>query len=673
MRALPLDQTMKMVYWKRYLKMRQHNGRIFASEVFKNFRQVLMGYINDIDRCKNREGWMRQCDQIRLDGWLQKLFNYADTDPISVLQFLKLYTTEAEPVVTTDESAEAQEKVLSTALPTGLPWEIFGWVWMVTLPATIWRKSYRMHQRYPGMTSRGYHMRFHGSTYFFPAPSVPQEDPLWDKWRIYLNRVVYPLMKSEEEVERLVEYCRRWQRILRAPEMDEDKLLQRYVDSLPTPASYSDTQYGAYRPEDGPEGNLFLFEEDLMAFGAMANSNESFYPFLDMLPEEYVDFLGYVNDAEEGQLIVGHVNHIPKKGTVKRRPIAAPNRMLQSCLLPMKEYLDRIVRRIPRNCQYDQARLDHVIRDAVNNGYAGSVDLSQATDWLPYDWFIFMAKEFGWFETGIPALSYDIYNWSLDQLWDNSGEHFVSEVQWKRGQPLGTWPSFDILTITQTVAAEACAFRSMQMDSPYAVLGDDIVFFEPRSRFRYITLMERAGSPLSLHKSYDGRLSEFAGKIYIQNQPTRFTPDIGPLSMRNLFDYQVVAGVNIKWSQLPKATRRKICELCSVNCSSKFNPKTLYQTAQVLVGVPGVKISKEIDELIISYFSCDWDEGEPDRIYDSGFFPFDGSVLRWTDQPVWRYKLLLPKALMRRKTQEWYKAKVRPVDADFLLERLATL
>lgn len=690
--ALPISRDMKRYFWKKYLFLREHNGPRYAAEVFTLLRQSLMSYIDDVRRISKREEYLNACP-VRKNGWLRKLFDYADCDPQSVLQFLKLYTCETEPAVDVEEASDKQHDVLIKAQPAPLPTNILCWVTLCLYPTSIWRKVEDYHKRGWLDSSNSRYISYKGVKYFFPGRDRIA-DPYWGSVYRLLTSVIYPKIGSEGWVF-VRTYFAKWQRILSTPVFTEQSYKKCILNALPTPRSYRETEYGE---KVSMEEACISYEQDVCGFATWLNAGNHVDFIADLLPESILEEMSYVNDAdEEIGLVSGEIHHIPKKGTYKRRSIAAPNRFLQAGLAPCRKVLRTITRRIPNNCQFDQGKLDSVIYNHIVNDYAGSVDLSQATDWLPLEWFEFFSASFGWFGHYEPKLdvedleseiqvysgkqgfiarqSYELFiEMTRSASWEN-GYHFD---KWLRGQPLGTWPSFEVLTITHTLFVESCALLSRRWDSPYAILGDDVVIFDEHTRDLYVTGMERVGSPLSLHKSYDGRLAEFAGKYFIPYQKVAYSPGHHILHWNNLFDYQRTAKVKIPYDQLPKVIRKRFEREVKANSRDlSVRAQDVYRGIQAFIGAASVdqlnKLSVEYyANLMVAYLETPEERQLRKRLEaiqnrnqprDHGFAMIVNHVgSLGTEVP------LIPKRMPR-----WFKDKVRPVETNALIRASFTM
>lgn len=257
---------------------------------------------------------------------------------------------------------------------------------------------------------------------------------------------------------------------------------------------------------------------------------------------------------------VGLIHHIPKKGTVKRRAIAVPNRFVQAGLEPLRQFCLEILERMPEDCTFDQNKFTSRVSQTLREGnYVGSADLSAASDNLPrqigLDYLQSIAMLLPPKKAEIILDDLSAFEAVCEGPWEND-EFFDS---FETGQPLGTLPSFPILALSNHLICRASiiAKYGKYIPNKYAVLGDDVIFFDKDVRSLYMELITNLGTPMSLHKSFEGRLVEFAGRIFIQNQPPSYSPDHSIVHWGNLFDYQRSAKVLIPYEHLPMKVERR--------------------------------------------------------------------------------------------------------------------
>lgn len=659
LQSMPISKDLKRYFWSKYNWLKTNNGAKYAATTFKELRQVMMSYIDCLDRHERIEEFVARCP-VRKNGWLRKLFAYADTQPLCVLQFLKLYTVESEPVVSAEEAAAEMHAELLEAQPVGIPSVIYSWMWVLThkteykqIVYDAWRGIYR----------------------------EPSHSEL--AWVVKSAQVLTTEMKGKgctcnDAIRVSLRYVDKMLRILTPRQYSDSECLYLVQKRLPTMKSYKKwsgdspvpTDYG----EDGmlPDGDN-PFEEDLMSLFSLSEMwGSEVQTIMDVLPEELTELASEVNEPEEGMEVVGHIRQIPKKGTVVRRSIADPNKFLQAGLEPFRKFLRSMTNKVPRNCQFNQGKMDEAIRTNLNYGFAGSVDLHKATDWLPLLWFsaleVFMSET--WypeiasssvldgkqcFENSRLYASRTLFYRMCSALWDNEG--FSS--RWQRGQPLGTTPSFEILTLTHFCVLEALCWSNGLVDSPYALLGDDVVIFDEQVREGYIRLMNAVDSPLSLHKSYSGRMTEFAGKVHVVNQKAQYCSDVPMVSWSNLFDYQRSTGIVISYRDLPKEVKARLQKYASTY-QPGLRPEDLYRAMQLCADVPtATHMTEVIGELVKNYYTATKDEpheGIP-RLYG---FVYSGR------SGLYDHQVVLP--AIRRKAKWWTK-KVRPESTTSIARR----
>lgn len=522
--SIPLEKSLKRYFVKWYRDMVTANGQSFASSRMKDLREVLLSYRSDPNRVAKRKDYIQLCP-IRKNHRLYQLFQYADSHPHAVLSFLKLYLGPKEPEISYKESCDSMHELLSriTTKP-GIPQELVKWLNLLTSSSKTIGIRYHSAKSNP---IDPYH-------YVASHHSFEQWMSYWTTWRQRLLKTVQTENKKSFSLSSLAsEY-------VPTPSLysgDENQQQKKFSDDI--------SQFFEYLPDfrDG-EITVPLDALDLIIYELSQDKDQIFAAY------ELDELFGEASTP----LYVGEIHHIPKKGTVSRRPIAAPNRVLQYGLVPFGELLYRILRKLPRDHTFSQRKSVPYIQDRLDNRrYVCSVDLSKATDYLP--------KSVGDYilDSILPdnlneniQVSRDLFDYMSRAPWKN-GEHLSS---WKVGQPLGTLPSFGMLGITHNILLEALALSAGYLHSPYTVLGDDVLLFSKRMRRIYIDTMDQLGVPLSLHKSYEHNLVEFAGLVMIANQPARYCPDHQTVNRYNLFDWSRNAGYLLSYSELPSSIQK---------------------------------------------------------------------------------------------------------------------
>lgn len=521
--SIPLDNSLKRYFVKWYEGMVTANGLSFASGRVKALREVILSYRSDPNRISNRKGYI-QMSPIRKNWRLYQLFQYADSHPHAVLDFLKLYLGPKGPEVSVEESSDSMHKLLdSITIDPSVPQEVQEWLSHLQSSSSALRKTYRLAK---DNSNSIYH-------FVVKHHSLKEWMEYWYTWKGRL------ILFSDKENKK---------------DYSLSSLATGYV---PTPALYSGTT-------DYQQRN---FSDDISQF---LEYLPDFREGEETVPIDALDWIIYSLSEDKDQVFaayeldelfgeasqpvyVGDIHHIPKKGTVTRRPIAVPNRVLQYGLVPFGTILYRLLRRLPKDHTFNQRKSVQYIQNRLDKRfYVCSVDLSKATDYLP--------KSLGDYivDSILPdSLNEDIktsrmlFDYMSRASWRN-GNHLSS---WRVGQPLGTLPSFGMLGLTHNILLEALALSAGYLHSPYSVLGDDVLLYSKRMRRLYITTMDSLGVPLSLHKSYEHNLVEFAGLVMIANQTPRYCPDHQMVNMYNLFDWSRNAGYLISFSELPSSIR----------------------------------------------------------------------------------------------------------------------
>jgi hypothetical protein len=93
----------------------------------------------------------------------------------------------------------------------------------------------------------------------------------------------------------------------------------------------------------------------------------------------------------------------------------------------------------------------------------------------------------------------------------------VGNISWKRGQPLGLYPSFGSFALTHGLLI--LGLLDQEYDHQFFVLGDDVVILDTQLADKYMQLLSILGCPYSDSKTIrSDKLCEFAGKIVTSSQ-----------------------------------------------------------------------------------------------------------------------------------------------------------
>jgi len=92
----------------------------------------------------------------------------------------------------------------------------------------------------------------------------------------------------------------------------------------------------------------------------------------------------------------------------------------------------------------------------------------------------------------------------------------MGDIQWKRGQPLGLYPSFGMFTLTHGLLLSFLLGR--EYNHEFFVVGDDVVILDDTLFTKYMEILRIMKCPWSPSKSLSSNLlSEFTGKVILEN------------------------------------------------------------------------------------------------------------------------------------------------------------
>lgn len=204
----------------------------------------------------------------------------------------------------------------------------------------------------------------------------------------------------------------------------------------------------------------------------------------------------------------GEVHFIQEPG-YKLRSIASPYRIHQLALKPLGDELGRIVQQLPWDCTFDQSKAIPVIQKRLSEGKpVYSVDLSSATDYFPLD----LQKYVLWSIFGRSCKDVALFTDISRMKWKSS----IGDIEWRRGQPLGVYPSFFAFTLTHGLVLAMLA--ELQTDK-FFVLGDDVVILDNQLYERYLAFLKKVSCPFSVEKSISSdAVAEFSGKVVTPNR-----------------------------------------------------------------------------------------------------------------------------------------------------------
>jgi hypothetical protein len=215
-----------------------------------------------------------------------------------------------------------------------------------------------------------------------------------------------------------------------------------------------------------------------------------------------------LRDNPDKHLFGGEVHFLQEPG-LKLRAIASPYRIHQLALKPLGDAIYRVVEKLQWDCTFDQSKAIPWIQRSLSAGKTvHSIDLTGATDYFPLG--IQLETLIGIFGE-LP---------DIKLLKDISQLRWKSEkgdIMWKRGQPLGLYPSFGMFTLTHGLLLSFLLGR--EYNNEFFVVGDDVVILDDTLYAKYIALLQSMKCPWSPSKSLSSKfLAEFTGKVILPEQ-----------------------------------------------------------------------------------------------------------------------------------------------------------
>lgn len=236
---------------------------------------------------------------------------------------------------------------------------------------------------------------------------------------------------------------------------------------------------------------------------------------------------GIFNIVDEQSHIAGSIGCIQQEA-LKARWIANPNRITQHFLQPLGSHWYDILRTLPTDCTFDQDSGTQWVQEQLAQGVVlAGADLSSATDLLDRELCLrlitqtYLGRSFDKKEDWTLPVETSYRN-AIDHFMEISSMDWVYPegglVNWDRGQPLGTYPSFAMLALTNNaLGRQACLNAGIDPHS-FRVIGDDMII-DQRALSEYVRLIELFGGSINHSKTLTSdRCAEFAGRVILPNR-----------------------------------------------------------------------------------------------------------------------------------------------------------
>lgn len=255
---------------------------------------------------------------------------------------------------------------------------------------------------------------------------------------------------------------------------------------------------------------------------------------LDYIPWDVLAPGGYQLDLNSFTKSVGVVGHI-QEPELKARNIHNSHLVTQVTLGPLGDLWYSMLRKIG----YDLTGVLHqnVARDCFLNQESGvawvqsqlakgiclaGADLSSATDLLSLEACIDIVNEvyFPDLRSNPEYMRHVEYfcKCSRSPVWDPDANKLV---RWEQGQPLGLYPSFALLGLTNNALCMLACLRAGLPRNSYCVLGDDTIM-DSKAQPYYVELVESLGGEINHSKTLTSQyVAEFAGRVILPNNVFR--------------------------------------------------------------------------------------------------------------------------------------------------------
>jgi len=283
------------------------------------------------------------------------------------------------------------------------------------------------------------------------------------------------------------------------------------VDMLPSPNKRAPLPSESVPESNGIVDSLKFLFESVEGFNHYIKYKHSHYspvigdlwnvlcdPYNRMENKNVFDPIKY-----HGSFLVGRIGLIQEPG-YKLRAVANPGRVFQRVLEPFGNAIYGYLKSLPFDCTFDQSKAIPVLQEALAHGKTiHSIDLSGATDYFP------LALQEHLLKKMFPDIDVDLFvdlskaSWYMPQC---------GEISWRRGQPLGLFPSFGAFALTHGTLL--LGLLNKEWNNQFFVLGDDVVILDDQLAQDYYQVLHLLGCPVSLPKSLHSKtLCEFGGKI----------------------------------------------------------------------------------------------------------------------------------------------------------------
>lgn len=234
--------------------------------------------------------------------------------------------------------------------------------------------------------------------------------------------------------------------------------------------------------------------------------------------------LGYILNFDN-QLFLGRLAVI-KEARQKARVVGITDWWTQVLFKPLHDKLADILRDIPEDGTFDQLAPVKKMLEVHKNGPIVSSDLSNATDRLPVKLQADILSSLG--------IKGDLWQRILNRSYFHNHPK-PGIISYAVGQPMGVYSSFVMLSLTNHILNGMASLRAGLSCSKgshvYSVLGDDVASRDPHQAKFYVELLTQLGVTVNPIKGFNGRICEFAKRLYFNTGQGEFL-EISPVGAK---------------------------------------------------------------------------------------------------------------------------------------------
>jgi hypothetical protein len=223
----------------------------------------------------------------------------------------------------------------------------------------------------------------------------------------------------------------------------------------------------------------------------------------------------------------------------KTREVAIGDYYSQAALLPLHNYLYRILDRIHQDCTSDQIKLFYSLENSIGSSYH-SIDLKAFTDRFPI--VINHRILYVWFGS-------EYANAWRSLMVDTPFVYKGRKVTYATGTPMGMYSSFNSTALAHHfILWKACKMSNLRWKrARYMLLGDDIVIANDTLARNYKKLLTEWGVEIQHSKTHTSPHGfEFAKQIRLHGE------NVSPFPLSALFDRrtETIASTGIIFQEL---------------------------------------------------------------------------------------------------------------------------